>query len=73
MLCAVFVVLGAWFAMIGGSFLFLWSIMSDVSCHAVRPTCDLDVTNGGCLPPFPPPSHPTIPQVEVDGGGAMGD
>lgn len=28
--------------------------------------------NGGCLPPFPPPSHPTIPQVEVDGGGYGG-
>nr|DAL90068.1 MAG TPA: hypothetical protein [Caudoviricetes sp.] len=30
--------------MIGGSFLFLWSIMSVVSCHAVRPTCDFDLT-----------------------------
>lgn len=41
MLCAVLVVLGAWFAMIGGSFLFVGvCVISAVNpCHLVKITC----------------------------------
>ena len=61
MLCAVFGVLGAWFAMMGVLSVLWWSIMSVVSCHAVKKTLRISCYSTVGMPCSPSTCHPFMP------------